>query len=656
MLRYFPFLCFLVCYFCSLNAQTAAQLDTQIVYLSKIPSSDQPNSAISELLDDLIVQAQKINYPGGISDAQCLKGHFLLEEGEYQLAISKYIECIGAARLQGDSSRVARGFINLCNAYSLLEQYTEAIESGLRAETLLEQEMGRLNADLALKDKNQVRLAEVKLNLSVAYGYFKDQQKALVFAQAAVLEHQKRASVRDGLLAGAYLNLGDWYTNFAKPDNHFLDSAYHYYKFALDLYQREQQVCAIPQVYINMAAVTMDQGFHRDAWALLEKANDANKTCDDVATAEALDWDITFQKAQWLMFEKKATEALPLFLAVYHANPDLFLQSDGAKLLAEAFDRNGLSDSAALYYKLALSRSDSTFEKKQINFNATTLQRLEERKNRQIELEALKAKVAESKLVWAFSALVLLSLLLVSLYFLLRNRQKIKNREFQLKVNDLLAKNETLFLDGQNEGKAARIDQIYGLLHSEYVPDLSNVKRGMEGLNKKMAAGLVPFEQGADLYNQLTDVTAKIRTLAQELSPDNRNTQYSISGDFLESLEQRIQIINRQNNVRVALHHNDILITERFALDLRRIVIDLLENALKYAHARHIDIYLHQTSEKLELTVRDDGRGMPASATGQGGGTGLKNIAQKVAKYHGSGPHISSSPGEGTSVVIRFSD
>lgn len=636
------------------GAQSQGEMDQLYISITKLVDNGDDPLKIEKAMDTLLIHATSINYHGGISDAQCLKGHLLLEEGEYQLAISKYLECIGAARLQGDSSRVARGFINLCNAYSLLEQYTEAIESGLRAETLLEQEMGQLNVDLALKDKNQVRLAEVKLNLSVAYGYFKDQRKALGYAQAAVLEHQKRTSARDGMLAGAYLNLGDWYTNFSKPDNHFLDSAYHYYKFALDLYQREQQVCAIPQVYINMAAVTMDQGFHRDAWALLEKATEANKKCDDMATAEALHWDITFQKAQWLLFEKKATDALPLFLAVYRSNPDLFLQSDGAKFLAETFERNGLSDSAALYYKLALSRSDSTFEKKQINFNATTLQRLEESKNRQIELEALKAKVAESKLVWAFLALVLLSLLLVSLYFLLRNRQKIKNREFQLKVNDLLAKNETLFLDGQNEGKAARIDQVYGLLHSEYVPDLSNVKRGMEGLNKKMAAGLVPFEQGADLYAQLTDVTARIRTLAQELSPDNRNTQYSVSGDFLESLEQRIQIINRQNNVRVALHRNDILITERFALDLRRIVIDLLENALKYAHARHIDIYLHQTSEKLELTVRDDGRGMPTAVAGPGSGTGLNNIAQKVAKYHGSGPIINSSPGEGTTVVIRF--
>jgi two-component system, NarL family, sensor histidine kinase LiaS len=636
-------------------AQSPADIDQRYHNIVKMLDNGKNAIEIGKSLDTLLVYAKAINYYGGISDGLCIKGHLLVDESEYTSAAYEYLESTNAARQEGDSSRVARGLINLCNIYAIQEQYTEAIEFGLLAEKLLEQAIAIGKADERALDKNQMRLSELKLNLSVAYGHFNDQRKALGYAYSAVQGHKNRNSPDPLLVAGAYLNLGDWYATFSKPENHFLDSAYYYYKQSLQIFLEVKNACSIPQVYINMAAVTMDMKHKKDAWALLQKAEYANSSCQNSDIVAALDWDIQFQKAQWLLFEKNATAALPIFKTVFRLNPDLFLQSDGSKFLAQAFEMVGLADSAAFYYKMALTRSDTTFEKEQIDFNTTTLHRFEERKNRQIEVEALKAKAAESHgyMLWlVLMGAILMLLLIGTLYLLQRNRSKIKDKEYQLQVSDLLSKNEMVFLDGQNEGKSARIDQIYSALHSEYVPDLSIIKRGLEGLNKKMALGLAPYELGSDLYIQLTDVTAKIRTLAQELSPENKAVQHSVSGDLLESIEQRVQIINRQRRTMVSLHRTDILVSERFALDLRRIVIDLLENALKYAHAKHIEIKMLQTKEMLEIAVKDDGIGMPSESLDMG--TGLKAITSKVAKYNGIGPVIESSSEFGTTVSIQF--
>lgn len=67
--------------------------------------------------------------------------------------------------------------------------------------------------------------------------------------------------------------------------------------------------------------------------------------------------------------------------------------------------------------------------------------------------------------------------------------------------------------------------------------------------------------------------------------------------------------------------YGDIRLSKEWELTLYRCAYELVNNAMKYAEATHIDIQLMQTVHEVTLTVSDNGKGM-----GDGNGMGLQNI------------------------------
>jgi signal transduction histidine kinase len=65
-----------------------------------------------------------------------------------------------------------------------------------------------------------------------------------------------------------------------------------------------------------------------------------------------------------------------------------------------------------------------------------------------------------------------------------------------------------------------------------------------------------------------------------------------------------------------------------------RIVQEGLTNALKHAGPAHAEVHLRYRPSKLEVEVRDDGRG-PPQANGDGAGHGLIGMRERVALYGG---------------------
>ena len=94
-------------------------------------------------------------------------------------------------------------------------------------------------------------------------------------------------------------------------------------------------------------------------------------------------------------------------------------------------------------------------------------------------------------------------------------------------------------------------------------------------------------------------------------------------------------------------------LTKNQALQLYRIVQELLSNALKHAGAKTIRLALSSEGGERALSVSDDGVGLPGAAdmTGQGG-VGMRILAQRVASLPGA-MDITSN-GEGTRITVRF--
>ena len=89
-----------------------------------------------------------------------------------------------------------------------------------------------------------------------------------------------------------------------------------------------------------------------------------------------------------------------------------------------------------------------------------------------------------------------------------------------------------------------------------------------------------------------------------------------------------------------------------FRRHLVAILKEALHNIVKHAQARRVEVVLHLNNGHLNLTVRDDGRGLDGDKLPRFG-NGLKNMRERIAELGGS-CQIECTPAEGTTVHIRL--
>jgi signal transduction histidine kinase len=103
---------------------------------------------------------------------------------------------------------------------------------------------------------------------------------------------------------------------------------------------------------------------------------------------------------------------------------------------------------------------------------------------------------------------------------------------------------------------------------------------------------------------------------------------------------------------------------------LRRVLTNLVANAVKFTEAGTIEVAIDATPDELRMTVRDTGPGIPAehmerifdpfwqvdqSSTRTAGGTGLGlSIVQRLVQQLGGSLDVASEPGQGTTFTARI--
>jgi two-component system NarL family sensor kinase len=83
---------------------------------------------------------------------------------------------------------------------------------------------------------------------------------------------------------------------------------------------------------------------------------------------------------------------------------------------------------------------------------------------------------------------------------------------------------------------------------------------------------------------------------------------------------------------------------------------ELLSNVVKHSHAAHVEVTVAADAERIELAVRDDGRGFDPSrraASLLDGHIGLASSEQRVLSAGGT-LVVSSTPGDGTTVQVTL--
>jgi Signal transduction histidine kinase len=108
-------------------------------------------------------------------------------------------------------------------------------------------------------------------------------------------------------------------------------------------------------------------------------------------------------------------------------------------------------------------------------------------------------------------------------------------------------------------------------------------------------------------------------------------------------------------NVHFELNLNGQLddLGESLNINVYRIVQESINNALKHAQAKRIEVRLTLLENELQLLIKDDGVGMNMASVDQSQHFGLLGIRERVQGFHGSFSLL-SEPNRGTAIHINI--
>ncbi len=173
-----------------------------------------------------------------------------------------------------------------------------------------------------------------------------------------------------------------------------------------------------------------------------------------------------------------------------------------------------------------------------------------------------------------------------------------------------------------------------------------------DGLGSALTTSLAMIEQGnvddEELKNVLRGSVDDLRAVIDSLEP--------LDGDLISVLATlRFRLGKRLELAGIALQWDmqDLpplaWLGPPQALQLMRIVQEVLTNVLKHAGASRLQISAHCAGPYVEVRIADNGRGFDVGAMPTG--RGLRHLAQRAASLHGS-VLVESQRGNGTTVKL----
>ena len=180
--------------------------------------------------------------------------------------------------------------------------------------------------------------------------------------------------------------------------------------------------------------------------------------------------------------------------------------------------------------------------------------------------------------------------------------------------------------------------KLYGLLALTEAAQ-AGLEMGSMEMSKKV---LTPIGEHA------RQALKEMRLFLYELSPSNLKKD-----GLIATLNQRLDAVEgRADMKRKIISDDDIYLTNEQQVAFYYIAQEALNNTLRHAHAKSVQISLKQTENDIIMEIEDDGIGFDTTKQ-EKGGIGSRSM-QERSEQIGAKLEIFSKPGEGTRVVLKM--
>jgi len=238
--------------------------------------------------------------------------------------------------------------------------------------------------------------------------------------------------------------------------------------------------------------------------------------------------------------------------------------------------------------------------------------------------------------IWTTGLLIILGLSVLAAYLQYAGKQLKLAREREGQLSGMLINAE--------EKERQRIASE---LHDDYSQRLAVLALGLENVDEATPVSL------SDVHKQLRGLVKS----TSELGADLHTLSHQLHSSTLESLGLVPAVaafckeFMAHQGIRVGFTSNDIprSVHPDAALCVFRIVQEGLRNLKKHSGAEEAQVDLRMTGDRLEVTVRDEGRGFDLRKLRQNEGLGIRSMVER-AHLLGGKFEIHSQTGKGTTL------
>jgi signal transduction histidine kinase len=143
-------------------------------------------------------------------------------------------------------------------------------------------------------------------------------------------------------------------------------------------------------------------------------------------------------------------------------------------------------------------------------------------------------------------------------------------------------------------------------------------------------------DTGRSALEEMRRLLGALRPSSEESEASLREPQPGL--DALDSLLGEVRAAGLP--VTLTLSGDPVPLPDALDLSAYRIVQEALTNVLKHAGPAHASVHLHRSTDRVDITVADDGQGAPSLIPGFGHGlTGMRERAALLGGALQAGPH-----------------
>ncbi len=220
-----------------------------------------------------------------------------------------------------------------------------------------------------------------------------------------------------------------------------------------------------------------------------------------------------------------------------------------------------------------------------------------------------------------------------------------EKKKLQLQAREFQLNQQRLVLDAEFRAQEKERKKISEALHDGVCQYLYGIRLNLQAIEKPSSFS-TPFKKINLLLDQAERET---RAISYELNPSILNDFGFVAG--VRELAQRLSA-PPLFHIHAEVSNKANKLPEDIQLPVFRIIQELINNAIKHARAKKVQINLCTKGGELDLSVMDDGKGFNKDKVFLKG-SGLRGIRNRVFMLNGKFD-IQSSPQSGTYIRISF--